>query len=199
MSDQISITMDQHRMVRPIQNKYVAIEDAPSGRAKSKKRQNKQRKSTLLWYIFVFTMFSVITAYAGMGNSSAPAQRQKATEITASARLAATISKAQLDAVEWTVRSMFLAGSWRYDSREVDGDMIHLYIKIPNQLAMETDLQTQYIKSSLCPKADNRVWQFIEPRQMKFHLFTKTKTNNVAATCGIAGRTIILIYQPSRL
>ncbi|MCJ8272647.1 MAG: hypothetical protein MJK04_25020 [Psychrosphaera sp.] len=172
--------MDQNRMVRPIQNKYVAIKDVPSVRAKSKKRQNKQRKSTLLWYAFVFTVLGATIAYAGMGNSSATTQQQKAIEVSVSA----TISNAQLAAVEWTVRSMFLAGSWRYDSREVVGDMIHLYIKIPIQLAMEADLQTQYIKSSLCPKPDNRVWQFIEPRQMKFYLFTKAKTHHIAATCG---------------
>ena len=171
-------------MKRPIQNKYLRMKDEPEAKRRAamaaKKAKEKKRRVAMMWYGLV--LLAVITGFA-FDKMTQPTVIHSNGQQTL-VKTTSQVDETALSVVDRTIHNMFLAGSWRYDGSEIEGDMIHVYIRIPEQLASETDLQVRYIKQSLCPKTHDRVWQFVEPQKVMFHLFTLLKADNVSATCG---------------
>lgn len=174
-------TAPQNIQSRQAKNKYVLIKDECPKKKKAaleaKKRREKKRKLMVVYALVAVTLAAVIFV-AKASNQTTYEQISHNNDL-----IKTDIGVNEFEAVDTAFRSKFLAGSWRYDGSEVQGDLVHVFIKIPNQLEAETSLQVRYIKQSLCPKSHEQLWHYVPRERVVLHLFTRSKENNVAANC----------------
>lgn len=166
---------------REVKNKYVLIKDKPKCNKKAelaaKKRVLKKRLMLGLVYVAIFCVF--LTAIMAYKNSVASEQRN----YQVLRNLTDVIDSDELTLVEQLFHDKNLRGSWAYEGSQLHDDSIHVFIKIPEQLGYETNLQVQYIKNSLCPKSQNALWQHMRPEQLVLHLYVDNKAQNTGADC----------------
>ncbi|MCV2883855.1 hypothetical protein OE749_04010 [Aestuariibacter sp. AA17] len=78
----------------------------------------------------------------------------------------------------------FKYGDWRYQGASARAGEIKAYIQIPDKLDLDEDVQQKYVTDVICPKHDRQeLWQKLKHINLSVHLYTRTKTDSVSATC----------------
>ncbi len=95
-----------------------------------------------------------------------------------------TISAITLQSVAQHLRTRFIAGDWRLGSISQEQDIVKAYIQIPVKLDFSSTQQKIYIRQSVCPASDDRIWSIVSPKQLEIHLYTQTKTQSISTLCG---------------
>ena len=95
-----------------------------------------------------------------------------------------TISAITLQSVTQHLRTRFIAGDWRLGSISQEQDIVKAYIQIPVKLDFSSTQQKIYIRQSVCPASDDRIWSIVSPKQLEIHLYTQTKTQSISTLCG---------------
>lgn len=77
----------------------------------------------------------------------------------------------------------FVYGSWRFTGIEVIKNELNAYIQIPEKLDMTSEQQIAYIKSRLCPAANDPLWQTSPMPEIWVHMYTFNKLHGNYAKC----------------
>lgn len=94
------------------------------------------------------------------------------------------ISQLALKRVNQAFKTSFMMGDWYYQGATAVKGGIDAYIQIPDKLDMDPEYQRNYLRQSVCPKADNKqLWQELAGLSLSVHLYTFNKRFSVHATC----------------
>ncbi|CCQ10556.1 hypothetical protein PALB_14230 [Pseudoalteromonas luteoviolacea B = ATCC 29581] len=85
--------------------------------------------------------------------------------------------------IERHFSKQFMMGSWQLSRVKFNRDEIGIYIQIPNELALSAEDQKHYIQYSLCPPADDYIWQTVGNYGLFIHLYTNNLRNSQFAEC----------------
>lgn len=94
------------------------------------------------------------------------------------------IPELALKRVNQAFKTSFMMGDWYYQGATAVKGGIDAYIQIPSKLDMDPEYQRNYLRQSVCPKADNKkLWQELSGLSLSVHLYTFNKRFSVHATC----------------
>ncbi|WP_141096162.1 hypothetical protein [Lacimicrobium sp. SS2-24] len=89
-----------------------------------------------------------------------------------------------LKRVNQTFKTSFMMGDWYYQGATAVKGGIDAYIQVPAKLDMKPEYQRDYLRQSVCPKADNtKLWQELSGLSLSVHLYTFNKRFSIHATC----------------
>lgn len=105
-------------------------------------------------------------------------------EIAAQTPASDNIPEMALKRVNQTFKTTFMMGDWYYQGATAVKGGIDAYIQIPGKLDMDPKYQRDYLRQSVCPKADNtQLWQELSGLSLSVHLYTYNKRFSIHATC----------------
>ncbi|WP_105169499.1 hypothetical protein [Pseudoalteromonas sp. T1lg23B] len=77
----------------------------------------------------------------------------------------------------------FIMGNWHFYDAEFTSSDINILIKIPTKIAMNEQQLAQYIKGSICPSSNNRIWHDVNHYNLYINLFVGKPRNGTYAQC----------------
>jgi hypothetical protein len=128
-------------------------------------------------------MVAALTVSLSMG-LTACMQGFSVAETAAQAPASDNIPQLALKRVNQTFKTSFMMGDWYYQGATAVKGGIDAYIQIPSELDMDPEYQRNYLRQSVCPKADNQqLWKELSGLSLSVHLYTYNKRFSVHATC----------------
>ncbi|WP_462162964.1 hypothetical protein [Pseudoalteromonas xiamenensis] len=175
------IRAERRALLRATQEKY-----AKSRAQKAILEQQRQRMRLQLQCLYGAVLAIMITLCWVFYDSSGSAHRVDKTDGThhASERFSAhQFNEAQLSEIERYFMAKFFVGDWRFRGAAIEDNGISVFIETPQPLALEPHYQREYIRSSLCPKADSDIWLYIKPEDLNIHLYSENLSRGLSAYC----------------
>ncbi|MBE0370182.1 hypothetical protein [Pseudoalteromonas aurantia] len=82
----------------------------------------------------------------------------------------------------------FMMGSWQFKQAKFDTGEVNIFISIPQKLAMNKNELEGYIKHSLCPPENSRVWLDIDKNNLFINLYVDSPRKGSFAQCSNPNR-----------
>ena len=73
-----------------------------------------------------------------------------------------------LRAIDQSVQRQFLVGNWHYIGSESHGNIVQLYVSMPEPHNVEPQYRSNYIQQSLCPTSESALWRYVSPTHVRF-------------------------------
>ncbi|MCF6434458.1 MULTISPECIES: hypothetical protein [Pseudoalteromonas] len=93
------------------------------------------------------------------------------------------LEKEQKQRISRYFSKQFIMGNWQFYDAEFTNSDINILIEMPNRLAMSEQQLTQYIKGSLCPSTNSRIWRDVNHYNLNINLFVGKPRNGTYAQC----------------
>ncbi|CAM4127243.1 hypothetical protein [Pseudoalteromonas byunsanensis] len=77
----------------------------------------------------------------------------------------------------------FIMGNWHFYDAEFTSSDINILIKMPTKLAMSEQQVAQYIKGSICPSSNSRIWRDVNHYNLHINLFVGKPRNGTYTQC----------------
>ncbi|WP_125781121.1 hypothetical protein [Pseudoalteromonas rubra] len=136
------------------------------------KKQNTTVKTTLpIWSMLLGGFIILSAAWTYFVDSSSEQVQVAAIDSSAQKRITRYFSK------------QFMMGSWKFNNIDFKSGELNVFIQIPTKLAMSEHEVKEYIRNSLCPAANNRVWQDVQNNDMYIYLYTDMPRTGKYALC----------------